>query len=324
MVNEADNKLTWVIKDFSSLQSQRIYSDGFLIGGYKWCLIAYPKGAKVDFLSLYLGVADHETLPLGWRRNISFSLQVVNQFSEKSSILREATEWFDQKTPFLGFLKILPLTKLHSKDGGFLVNGELKIVAEVDVLEVTVQSDASEGSQEAAQPMKKTKMTDYGTGSSDLHQETQVGKETIDVNGFQVSTSQVAYVRCIFEKHPDFASKIRSNNQHLKSTYMNVLLGLVETLCQLPEKLSDDDFGEASAAVSYLTQVGFKVDWLEEKLEEVQEKKTKVNTGKAQLQHMEEEFKVLNKKCLELKDLVEKQNADVTAANVALSFDDVV
>ena len=131
-------------------------------------------------------------------------------------------------------------------------------------------------------------------------------------------------MRCIFEKHPDFASKIRSNNQHLKSTYMNVLLGLVETLCQLPEKLSDDDFGEASAAVSYLTQVGFKVDWLEEKLEEVQEKKTKVNTGKAQLQHMEEEFKVLNKKCLELKDLVEKQNADVTAANVALSFDDVV
>ncbi|KAF2617452.1 hypothetical protein F2Q68_00041733 [Brassica cretica] len=301
MVNEADNKLTWVIKDFSSLQSQRIYSDGFLIGGYNgaratcflMCLIAYPKGAKVDFLSLYLGVADHETLPLGWRRNISFSLQVVNQFSEKSSILREATEWFDQKTPFL------------------------------DVLEVTVQSDASEGSQEAAQPMKKTKMTDYGTGSSDLHKETQVGKETIDVNGFQVSTSQVAYVRCIFEKHPDFASKIRSNNQHLKSTYMNVLLG-VETLCQLPEKLSDDDFDEASAAVSYLTQVGFKVDWLEEKLEEVKEKKTKVNTGKAQLQHMEEEFKVLNKKCLELKDLVEKQNADVTAANVALSFDDVV
>ena len=136
--------------------------------------------------------------------------------------------------------------------------------------------------------------------------------------------SQVAYVRCIFEKHPDLASKVRSNSQLLKSTYMNVLLGLIETLCQLPEKLSDDDLDEASAAVSYLTQVGFKVDWLEEKLEEVREKKTKVYTGKAQLQHMEEEFKVLNKKCLELKDLVEKQNADVTAANIALSFDDVV
>ena len=36
MVSEADNKFTWVIKDFSSLQSRRIYSDEFLIGGLKW------------------------------------------------------------------------------------------------------------------------------------------------------------------------------------------------------------------------------------------------------------------------------------------------
>ncbi|KAG2258365.1 hypothetical protein Bca52824_077659 [Brassica carinata] len=256
MVDEADKKFTWVIKDFSSLQSQRIYSDRFLIGGYKWYLIAYPKGSKVDCLSLYLGVADHESLPLGWRRNTKFSLKVVNQFSDKSSILREATEWFSHKAPSFGFTKLLPLAKLHAKDGGFLVDEELKIFAEVNVLQVIGESDdESEGSQEAVQPMKKTKCM---TMVRDL----------------------VAYVRCIFEKHPDFASKVRSNNQHLKSTYINVLLGLIETLCQLPEKLSDDDLNEASAAVSYLTQVGFKVDWLEEKLEEVKEKKTKVNTAR--------------------------------------------
>ncbi|CAH8392497.1 unnamed protein product [Eruca vesicaria subsp. sativa] len=325
---EADNnKFTWVIKDFSSLQSRRIYFDGFFIGGYKWRLIAFPKGARVDCLSLFLGVADHESLPLGWRWNTKFSLKVVNQFSEESSILREATVWFDQKTPFFGFMKILPLAKLHSNDGGgFLVNDELKIVAEINVLQVILgeSDDASEGSQEASQPMKKTKMEHYGSRSSDLHKETQVGNRTVDINGFQVSSSQVAYVRWIFEKHPDFASKVRSNSQNLKSSYINALLGLIETLCQLPEKLSDDDLDEASAVVSYLTQVGFKVDWLEKKLEEVKETKKKVCTGKAELEHMEEEFKILNKKCLELKDLVEKQNEDVTAANVALSFDDVV
>ena len=125
MVSEADdNKFTWVIKDFSSLQSRKIYSDEFLIGGCKWyenfififlvlfyvhvikiclgansffffftvrCLIAYPKGSKVDSLSLYLGVADHESLPLGWTRNAKFSLKLVNQFSDKSSILRGTT-----------------------------------------------------------------------------------------------------------------------------------------------------------------------------------------------------------------------------------------
>ncbi|KAL0848345.1 hypothetical protein Bca101_021592 [Brassica carinata] len=297
VVSEADdNKFTWVIKDFSSLQSRRIYFDVFLIGGYKWRLIAFPKGARVDCLSLFLGVADHKSLPLGWRWNTKFSVKVVNRFSEKSSILRETTVWFDQKTPFFGFMKFLPLTKLHSKDGGFLVNDELKIVAEINVLQA---DDASE--------------------------ETQVGNATVvDVNGFQVSSSQVASVRCIFEKQPDFASNVRSNSQNLKSSYISALLGLIETLCQLPERLSDDDLDEASAAVSYLTQVGFKVDWLEKKLEEVKEKKKKVYTGKAELEHMEEEFKVLNKKCLELKDLVEKQHEDVTAANVALSFDDVV
>ncbi|CAN6905174.1 hypothetical protein Bca4012_095607 [Brassica carinata] len=306
MVSEADdNKFTWVIKDFSSLQSRKIYSDEFLIGGCKWCLIAYPKGSKVDSLSLYLGVADHESLPLGWTRNAKFSLKVVNQFSDKSSILREATDWYNHKTPSFGFTKFLPLAKLHSKDGGFLVNDELKIVAEEHVLQGIRES---EGSQEAVQPMKKTKMNGYGT---------RVGNETFDVNGFQVSTSQVAYVRCIFEKHPDFASNVRSNNQHLKSTYMNVLLELIETLCQLPEKLSDDDLAEASAAVLYLSQVGFKVDWLEKKLEEVKEKKKKMYTGKAQLQRMEEELKNLTKKCSDLEDLVKKQN-------VALSLNDVV
>ncbi|KAG2258369.1 hypothetical protein Bca52824_077663 [Brassica carinata] len=298
VVSEADdNKFTWVIKDFSSLQSRRIYFDVFLIGGYKWRLIAFPKGARVDCLSLFLGVADHKSLPLGWRWNTKFSVKVVNRFSEKSSILRETTVWFDQKTPFFGFMKFLPLTKLHSKDGGFLVNDELKIVAEINVLQA---DDASEVSQEAVQPMKKTKLN------------------------IMMVRDLVASVRCIFEKQPDFASNVRSNSQNLKSSYISALLGLIETLCQLPERLSDDDLDEASAAVSYLTQVGFKVDWLEKKLEEVKEKKKKVYTGKAELEHMEEEFKVLNKKCLELKDLVEKQHEDVTAANVALSFDDVV
>ena len=91
----------------------------------------------------------------------------------------EATDWYNQKTPSFGFTKFLPLAKLHSKDGGFLVNDELKIVAEVHVLQVIGEA---EGSQESVQPMKKTKMNGHGT---------RVGNETFDINGFQVSTSQV-------------------------------------------------------------------------------------------------------------------------------------
>lgn len=131
-------------------------------------------------------------------------------------------------------------------------------------------------------------------------------------------------MKCIFERHPDFASNFRPKNRHLKSTYMNVLLGLIKTLCQLPEELSDDDLDEASVAVSYVENGGFKLDWLEKMPVEVKEKKKKVETGKARLQETEEELQKLNKKCLELKAFLEKENADVSEANVPLSFDDVV
>ena len=65
---------------------------------------------------------------------------------------------------------MLPFAKLHDKDGGFLVNDELKIVAELEALEVIGTLD------ESKDLLDKT--------SSSVN-------ERIDVNGFQVLPSQV-------------------------------------------------------------------------------------------------------------------------------------
>ena len=46
----------------------------------------FPKGNKVDYLSMYLDVADSGTLPYGWSRYAHFSLAVVNQIYSKYSI----------------------------------------------------------------------------------------------------------------------------------------------------------------------------------------------------------------------------------------------
>lgn len=75
--------------------------------------------------------------------------------------------WFDQTAFSWGLTSMFPLEKLHAKDGGFLVNNELKIVAEVDVLEVI--------------------------GKLDVTEETSTIMETMDVNGFQLFPSQVRY-----------------------------------------------------------------------------------------------------------------------------------
>lgn len=95
---------------------------------------------------------------------------------------------------------MIPLTKLHDEKEGFLVNGDLMIVAEVDVLEVIGTLDGSEESKESCRPVKKSKdscrpvkKSKHGVcaESIDSLKEAHLGKETMDVNGFQVLVSQV-------------------------------------------------------------------------------------------------------------------------------------
>lgn len=128
----------------------------------------------------------------------------------------------------------------------------------------------------------------------------------------------------IFEIYPNIASEVPSMKPCLKTLYMNVLLGIIETLCQLPAELSDTDLDEASIAVLFVSQGGFKVDWLEKKLKEVKEKKKNVDNGKARLQQIEEDLQKLNQKRLDLKDILDKEKANDLTANVPLSFNDVL
>lgn len=46
----------------------------------------FPRGNNVEFLSMYLDVADSGVLPYGWTRYAQFSLSVVNQIHNKFTI----------------------------------------------------------------------------------------------------------------------------------------------------------------------------------------------------------------------------------------------
>lgn len=113
------SRFTWTIDNFSRLTTKKLYSDVFVVGGYKWYLnefrpfffikidyvctmcawlcwsswfifrrrvLIFPKGNNVDHLSMYLDVADSSTLPYGWSRYAQFSLAVVNQIHSKYTI----------------------------------------------------------------------------------------------------------------------------------------------------------------------------------------------------------------------------------------------
>ncbi|VVB06151.1 unnamed protein product [Arabis nemorensis] len=271
-----DEAFTWVIKNFSSLQSEKIYSDPFVIGGCRWRLLAYPKGFKKDNnLSLYMVVVDYKSLPSGWRRHAKVSFTIVNQRPGENSELKETSHWYHDKVLAWGFHEMLPLTELKAKDSGFLVNGHLKIVAPVNVLEVIGKLDVSEESEEATQPLKKIKLEDDSAVSSDLLNKTQKLNE---INGYTLLPSQINFLKRLFVNHRDVASELLKKNPHVRTGYMNVLLSLTHKLCRSPQELSNDDLTDVRAA---------------------------------SLQEMEKELKTLKQKCLDLETQMDKKKSEI-------------
>ncbi|KAL0848342.1 hypothetical protein Bca101_021589 [Brassica carinata] len=314
MEKRVEKSFVWVIKDPTSLSSSICCSsDLFLMAGCKWCLVASPKENNIEFFYQYQGVADSHSLPSRWRRYVKLRLTIVNQLSDKLSIVTDSEFYLNETSLMCRYPTVLPPSKLTARDVGFVVNGGLMIVVEVVAHEVIGTLGEFEESA------RLSRREESHGAKSFLHV-----RESIDVNGFQVLPSQVESVRRIFEKHPDFASQFGSHNRHLKSTYMNVLLGLIETLCQSPQELSKDVLDEASYAVSYVSKGGFKVDWLEKKLEAVKQKKAVAIFRNYVLQQMEKMFQKLNQECLELKAHMEEEKSDLSAAIAPFSFDDVV
>ncbi|KAK6156222.1 hypothetical protein DH2020_010470 [Rehmannia glutinosa] len=80
-------RFTWTIENFTKLNVKKQYSEVFHVGGYKWRVLMFPKGNNVDYLSMYLDVADSTTLPYGWSRYAQFSLSVVNQIHSKYTLV---------------------------------------------------------------------------------------------------------------------------------------------------------------------------------------------------------------------------------------------
>ncbi|CAA7018216.1 unnamed protein product [Microthlaspi erraticum] len=234
----------------------------------------YPKGKDIDdHLSLFLCVANPQSLRLGWKRRASYSFVLLNHSGKE---LSRKSGW--------GFPKALPLKQLPEAG---LEKNKLIVKVEVKVVEVVDQADVT-------------------------------GKETCDCSGFRVLDSQVLSLSWIFVKHPDFAVNVKQKNQRVKTTYINILLDLIETLNKPPHSISETELSNAQGELIDLTEVGFKLDWLKIKLDEVSLERKKSNGEDTQVQELEEHIKNLN---LELDK--EKAKSATSAAKV-LSMEQTV
>ncbi|KAI3783642.1 hypothetical protein L1987_42728 [Smallanthus sonchifolius] len=129
-------RFSWTIENFSRLTGKKLYSDVFVVGGYKWRVLIFPKGNNVDHLSMYLDVADSTTLPYGWSRYAQFSLAVVNQIHSKLTMRKDTQHQFNARESDWGFTSFMPLGELYEPTRGYLLNDTCIVEADVAVRKV--------------------------------------------------------------------------------------------------------------------------------------------------------------------------------------------
>ncbi|KAL5712005.1 hypothetical protein ACHQM5_014219 [Ranunculus cassubicifolius] len=136
----APSDFTFKVESFSLLSKNSItkyISDTFDADGYKWKLTLFPDGNdQKDHVSLYLSIADTNSLPSGWEVNIFFRLFLYDQIHDKYVKVEESgskvrrfhalnTEW--------GFSQFMPMSIFKKPSNGYLVNDNCVFGAELFV-----------------------------------------------------------------------------------------------------------------------------------------------------------------------------------------------
>ncbi|RCV38640.1 hypothetical protein SETIT_8G159100v2 [Setaria italica] len=127
------SRFTWTIDNFTRFNGKKQYSEVFVVGGFKWRVLIFPKGNNVDHFSMYLDVADSANLPYGWSRYAQFSLAIVNQIQPKYTIRKDTQHQFNARESDWGFTSFMPLSELYDPSRGYLVNDTIVVEAEVAV-----------------------------------------------------------------------------------------------------------------------------------------------------------------------------------------------
>ncbi|KAG7574633.1 MATH/TRAF domain [Arabidopsis suecica] len=255
MENHEQTSFRFEIDNFS--EKKDVISPNFISGGCEWFVRVWQ---IEDHLAVTLSVPNLESLRHGWERRAKYSFIVLNQSGKELGRTFEAEGLFCFELLDWCHPKVMPMTKLQE---GYLENNKLMIEVQVKVVEVVHEGGVT------------------------------TEKEMFNIESFDVLYTRVSWVSWIFVEHPDVAVDVRIKNQLLRTAYMNVLLGLIETLDRPPRSLSETELRDAHIELSELTEAGFKVDWLKTKLEEVSlVRKDEISDG-SQVEELEEHVKNL-------------------------------
>lgn len=131
---QGEGKFCWSLRSFSRLAAdERIYSPPFVFSGIAFMLLFFPRGNQQrEYASLYVSVADKTKLPTGWRRDIHFSLSVIDQRESLCSVTKSTHGELTTQVLDWGFTELLPLATLHSTNHGYILDDALQFTIQFE------------------------------------------------------------------------------------------------------------------------------------------------------------------------------------------------
>ena len=131
---QGEGKYVWTLKNFSRLsREERIYSPPFVFGSIGFMLLLFPRGNQQrEYASLYVSVADKTRLPPDWRRQVQFSLCVVDQRESLCSVTKSTRGELSNQVLDWGFTELAPLSTLHSSNHGYILDDTLQFTIQFE------------------------------------------------------------------------------------------------------------------------------------------------------------------------------------------------
>lgn len=140
--NPSMYKLVWKIDNYVSKSEAHHCFSNPVPGDQKYCLWKlnlYPRGtgaASGSHLSLFLALANLETLPPSSKIFAEFTLRIVDQ-TYSLHFSYTTRHWFSALVPTWGNAELIKLCDFYSEASGFLVNGTCIIEADITILGIS-------------------------------------------------------------------------------------------------------------------------------------------------------------------------------------------
>ncbi|XP_010524595.1 PREDICTED: MATH domain and coiled-coil domain-containing protein At3g27040 [Tarenaya hassleriana] len=129
----SSSKHVWRVDNVSKLDKNCYFSDAFFSGDRKWKIQLYPKGTRQgtgSHVSVYLVLAEPETLPVGTKLFAEFTIRMFDQLQGRH-IAGKATNWFSEKRKENGWMKYVSVGYFNQPSSGLLLKDVCLLEADV-------------------------------------------------------------------------------------------------------------------------------------------------------------------------------------------------